>query len=204
MDKDSTAAPRRHRPGPGAPPTGPPGSLKSASEMGELQRSRSVGGLHQKGDPPSRLARPGKEQESEDRGKDLRNDSEDASCPVSVEETKQDKDKLGQSGLDSGQAELEGNRSSDPNAREESGEGLDRRSLGTQELKAQGSLLEKEKLPVFVEIDLRDCAEEVVPCAVREDKQPQTDVGDLSEDEARTSWVCCIPYTSKKRSRDSV
>lgn len=54
MDKDGMAAHRRHRPGPGAPPTGM-GTihLKAASEMAELQRSRSVGGLLQKGDPPS-------------------------------------------------------------------------------------------------------------------------------------------------------
>lgn len=54
MDKDGMAAHRRHRPGPGAPPTGV-GTvhLKAASEMAELQRSRSVGGLLQKGDPPS-------------------------------------------------------------------------------------------------------------------------------------------------------
>ena len=51
MEKD-TAAHRRHRPGPGAPPSGgAPRHLKAASEMVELQRSRSVGGLLQKGDP---------------------------------------------------------------------------------------------------------------------------------------------------------
>ena len=54
MEKDTTAAHRRHRLGPGAPPSAvSPGHLKAASEMAELQRSRSVGGLHQKGDPPS-------------------------------------------------------------------------------------------------------------------------------------------------------
>lgn len=52
MEKDPVAH-RRHRPGPGALPSGTaPGYLKVASEGAELQRSRSVGGLHQKGDLP--------------------------------------------------------------------------------------------------------------------------------------------------------
>lgn len=52
MEKDP-ATHRRHRPGPGALPSGiAPGYFKGASEGAELQRSRSVGGLHQKGDPP--------------------------------------------------------------------------------------------------------------------------------------------------------
>lgn len=56
MEKDATTVQRRHRLGPGAPPLGAAsGHSKAASEMAELQRSRSVGGLHQKGDPPSRL-----------------------------------------------------------------------------------------------------------------------------------------------------
>lgn len=61
MEKD-TAAHRRHRPGPGAPPSGVAlGHLRAASEMAELQRNRSVGGLHQKGDPPSCIKKPSKE-----------------------------------------------------------------------------------------------------------------------------------------------
>lgn len=61
MEKDA-AAHRRHQPGPGAPPPGvAPGHLKAASEIAELQRSRSVGGLHQKGDPPSCIKKPSKE-----------------------------------------------------------------------------------------------------------------------------------------------
>lgn len=56
MEKDATTVQRRHRLGPGAPPLGvASGHVKAASEMTELQRSRSVGGLHQKGDPPSRI-----------------------------------------------------------------------------------------------------------------------------------------------------
>lgn len=61
MEKDP-ATHRRHRPGPGALPSGTaPGLIKSASEGPELQRSRSVGGLLQKGDPPSRPRRPRRE-----------------------------------------------------------------------------------------------------------------------------------------------
>lgn len=52
MEKDPPIH-RRHRPGPGALPSGiTSGYLKVASEGADLQRSRSVGGLHQKGDPP--------------------------------------------------------------------------------------------------------------------------------------------------------
>ena len=58
MEKDPSAAHRRHRLGPGAPPLAVgPGHFKAASEMTDLQRSRSVGGLHQKGDPPSCIKR---------------------------------------------------------------------------------------------------------------------------------------------------
>ncbi|XP_044782955.2 uncharacterized protein C13orf46 homolog isoform X4 [Bubalus bubalis] len=89
MDKDGTATHRRHRPGPGAPPMGVgPAHLKAASEMAELQRSRSVGGLLQKGDPPSCI-KLCKELESEDPGKDVRSEAEDASCQASLED-KQD------------------------------------------------------------------------------------------------------------------
>lgn len=54
MEKDATTMHRRHRPGPGAPLEVASGHLK-ASEMADLQRSRSMGGLHQKGDPPSSI-----------------------------------------------------------------------------------------------------------------------------------------------------
>nr|XP_025118287.1 uncharacterized protein C13H13orf46 isoform X3 [Bubalus bubalis] len=90
MDKDGTTTHRRHRPGPGAPPMGVgPAYLKAASEMAELQRSRSVGGLLQKGDPPSCIKKLCKELESEDPGKDVRSEAEDASCQASLED-KQD------------------------------------------------------------------------------------------------------------------
>ncbi|XP_027446125.1 uncharacterized protein C13orf46 homolog isoform X2 [Zalophus californianus] len=80
MEKD-TATHRRHRLGPGAPPSGvAPRHPKAAGEVAELQRSRSVGGLHQKGDPPSCLKKLSKEPESEDQGKDLQGDIEEASC----------------------------------------------------------------------------------------------------------------------------
>lgn len=54
MEKDATTVHRRHRPGPGAPLEVASGHPK-ASEMAELQRSRSMGGLPQKGDPPSSI-----------------------------------------------------------------------------------------------------------------------------------------------------
>lgn len=62
MEKDATSVHRRHRPGAGAPPLGvAAGHLKGTSEVAELQRSRSMGGLHQKGDPPSRIQKLRKE-----------------------------------------------------------------------------------------------------------------------------------------------
>ncbi|TKC45338.1 hypothetical protein EI555_001093, partial [Monodon monoceros] len=56
----------------------------------------------------------------------------------------------------------------------------------------------RSKPSVFVEVDLGDGSEEVITCAMKEEKRSQTDMGDLSEDEIGTSWVCCIPYSTRK------
>nr|XP_055191863.1 uncharacterized protein C13orf46 homolog [Nyctereutes procyonoides] len=192
MEKDA-AAHRRHRPGPGAPPPGvAPGHLKAASEIAELQRSRSVGGLHQKGDPPSCIKKPSKELESEDQGRDLRSDFEDASCQADPEEDKQEKnqDALEKLDTDGGRTEPEG-KGCRPEEQEPESVKLD---------EPPG----KEKPSEFVEIDLGDHAEEVVTGAVREEKRSQMDVGDLSEDETKTSWVCCIPYSTRRKAKESV
>ncbi|XP_022263899.1 uncharacterized protein C13orf46 homolog isoform X3 [Canis lupus familiaris] len=192
MEKDA-AAHRRHRPGPGAPPPGvAPGHLKAASEIAELQRSRSVGGLHQKGDPPSCIKKPSKELESEDQGRDLRSDIEDASCQADPEEDKQEKnqDALEKLDPDGGRTEPEG-KGCRPEEQEPESVKLD---------EPPG----KEKPSEFVEIDLGDRAEEVVTGAVREEKRSQMDVGDLSEDETKTSWVCCIPYSTRRKAKESV
>ncbi|XP_020921650.1 uncharacterized protein LOC106504737 [Sus scrofa] len=58
-----------------------------------------------------------------------------------------------------------------------------------------------QKPSVFVEIDLGDHAEEVITCAMKEEKPSQLDMGDLSEDE--TGWVCCIPYSTRKKAKES-
>ncbi|KAM9049315.1 uncharacterized protein C13orf46 homolog [Megaptera novaeangliae] len=253
MEKDTTAAHRRHRLGPGAPPSAvSPGHLKAASEMAELQRSRSVGGLHQKGDPPSCIKTLCKELESEDQGKDLRSDAEDARCQANPEEDEleQRQDAAGQvpggwkeaEPEASGQEEPDGRESTDKCALEakvrpwsfdvhvlpalpvgvlplficlvssyrkgsqspyswvtfckkSSGSGaggLQRQSLGAA-----------QKPPVFVEIDLGDRAEEVITCAMKEEKRSQMDMGDFSEDETGTSWVCCIPYSTRKKVGES-
>ncbi|XP_072616570.1 uncharacterized protein C13orf46 homolog [Vulpes vulpes] len=293
MEKDAVAH-RRHRPGPGAPPPGvAPGHLKAASEIAELQRSQSVGGLHQKGDPPSCIKKPSKElgrpqqrpsllpthalvpaedpkgtaevhvlsaptlggctlsppphpgclhgihqgthwgtgcyildalpdlgtracsvplpsrapspsphcpctthcssqAESEDQGRDLRSDIEDASCQADPEEDKQEKnqDALEKLDTDGGRTEPEG-KGCRPEEQEPESVKLD---------EPPG----KEKPSEFVEIDLGDRAEEVVTGAVREEKRPQMDVGDLSEDETKTSWVCCIPYSTRRKAKESV
>ncbi|XP_074243480.1 uncharacterized protein C13orf46 homolog isoform X1 [Saimiri boliviensis] len=60
-----------------------------------------------------------------------------------------------------------------------------------------------QKPSVFVEIDLGDHAEEVVTDAKKEEKPSQMDVGDPSESETQTSWVCCIPYSTRKRAKES-
>ncbi|XP_069858017.1 uncharacterized protein C13orf46-like isoform X1 [Dipodomys merriami] len=221
MEKDTTTH-RRHRPGPGALPPGMvPGHLKAASDGAELHRSRSMGGLHQKGDPPSHVRKLRREPESEDLGKDPRSGVEDIICQASLEEDKKEKslDTRGKLEPDhkSGKTEPESEKSdSEASAKEEQdGEFKGRRTP------------EAEKPSVFVEIDLEDHVEEVrtkpqrkksdhrtvwagpeaptqeLVCDVAEEKRPEVDTGDLSEDETRTSWVCCIPYPMRRRARDS-
>ncbi|XP_037384556.1 uncharacterized protein C13orf46 homolog [Talpa occidentalis] len=190
MDKDMGTIHRRHRLGPGAPPLGAaPGNTKAASEVAELQRSRSAGGLLQKGDPPSPVQKLGKELESEEQGKDLGSDAEAAGYQAIPEDGAQEKhqDVLARSDHESRKAEAP--EESGPRARE--GQHVD---VGGQEAKRPA---------VFVEIDLQDCAEEVVTCAVTEEKRAQADAGDLSEDESGASWVCCVPYATRRKAKES-
>ncbi|XP_045422673.1 uncharacterized protein C13orf46 homolog [Lemur catta] len=206
MEKD-TATHRRHRPGPGALPAGAaPGHPRTASEVAELQRSRSVGSLHQKGDPPSCLRKPRKEPESEDPGKDRRSDAEDAGCQGNVEEGAAEKEEggLGRADPAAGRTEPEPEKggSEASTTGEPRGERCHRGEAEEQESVGLNDL-EKEKPSVFVEIDLRDHTEEVATCAAMEEKRSWMDTGDASEDETRTSWVCCIPYTAKRRPKDS-
>ncbi|XP_034859668.1 uncharacterized protein C13orf46 homolog [Mirounga leonina] len=288
MEKDA-ATHRRRRLGPGAPPSGvAPRHPKAGSEVAELQRSRSVGGLHQKGDPPSCLKKLSKEPgrppaaslppcrpgtlalrpvlppllcegtlarsqlsvhrscmlkggarrhpldprrrshsqnvickqfedshisaeeerqqrepsgdpaalssdltqlrsgtQSEDQGKDLQGDIEEASCQADSEEDKQEKnqDALRKLDPDGGRTEPE--------------------EQGPESIKLDDPP-GKEKPSVFVEIDLGDHAEEVVTGAMREEKPSQMDMGGLSEDETKTSWVCCIPYSTRRKVKESV
>ncbi|MXQ89685.1 hypothetical protein E5288_WYG011563 [Bos mutus] len=189
MDKDGSATHRRHRPGPGAPPMGVgPAHLKAASEMAELQRSRSVGGLLQKGDPPSCIKKLCKELESEDPGKDVRSEAEDASCQASLED-KQDRgqDARGQALEDANVEEastrheqLAGGEGADECAPEDEEAALPRLSHARHPCVSD---FPPQKPPVFVEIDLGDLAEEVVTCITKEEKRPQRDMGDVSEDE---------------------
>ncbi|KAM4859629.1 uncharacterized protein C13orf46 homolog isoform 2-T2 [Thomomys bottae] len=210
MEKDTTTH-RRHRPGPGALPPGmAPGHLKAASEGAELHRSRSMGGLHQKGDPPSHVRKLRKEPESEDQGKDPRSGVDNIICQASLEEDKKEKslDALGKLDHKSGKIEPESEKSdSEASAKEEQdGEFKERCIPEAEEQDSEsvklGSLLEKEKPSVFVEIDLRDHVEEEATCAT-EEKRPDMDMGDLSEDETRTGWVCCIPYPMRRRAREN-
>ncbi|XP_030165455.1 uncharacterized protein C13orf46 homolog [Lynx canadensis] len=265
MEKD-TAAHRRHRPGPGAPPSGgAPRHLKAASEMVELQRSRSVGGLLQKGDPLRCVKKLSRELESEDQGRDLQSDTEDANCiiggqppnttiiatdpppaPPSLPQTEPPSatpiatepasSNTAYSSMPSkGHLCLPlrpltlpppGTRKvlhtlslpvlkADP---EEEKQEKNRDSLrkldpdggwaGPAEPELESIKLDeplgKEKPSVFVEIDLGDHAEEVVTGTMKEEKQSEMDMGGSSEDETRTSWVCCIPYSTRRKAKDSV
>ncbi|XP_070096133.1 uncharacterized protein C13orf46 homolog isoform X2 [Equus caballus] len=276
MEKDATAAHRRHRPGPGAPPSG-----AKASEAAELQRSRSVGGLLQKGDPPSCIKKLCRESESEDQGKDLKCDPEEVTSHADLKEHKWEESQhiLGKADRESGTAEPEEQDPESPQLEDlleeedkpGSSSGLGKQCLGGQPFLAgrhpvwpscaepacdsapstrpplpaqlpsspmsgpvsggpggdgpgprahyprksplaqlvharQPCLFgfHSQKPSVFVEIDLGDHAEEVATCATREEKRSQMDVGDLSEDETRTSWVCCIPYSTRKKVKQSV
>ncbi|XP_035150879.1 uncharacterized protein C13orf46 homolog isoform X2 [Callithrix jacchus] len=195
MEKDSGATHRRPRPGPGALPLGVAlGHLKSASEATEPQRSRSLGVLQLKGDPPSRPRKLHKEPESEDQGKDPSSNAEDASCWADLAQDKKESSSgtLGKLGHERGKWDPEKS-------------GLEASTQEEQEAESinLNDLQEKEKSSVFVEIDLGDHAEEVVTDAKKEEKPSQMDVGDPSEDETQTSWMCCILYSTRKRAKES-
>ncbi|XP_021785522.1 uncharacterized protein C13orf46 homolog isoform X1 [Papio anubis] len=211
MEKDTGNTHRRHRPGPRVLPSGVAlGHLKAASEASELQRSRSLEGLQLKGDPPSHPRKPRKEPESEEQGKDPSSSGEDASCQENLAQDKKESfGTLGKLGHESGKQDPEREKSNSEASTQEAREG-EHADGGLQEAKEQeaesiklNDLQEKEKASVFVEIDLGDHAEEVVTDAKKEEKPSQMDVGDLSEDEMQTSWVCCIPYSSRKREKES-
>ncbi|XP_052018373.1 uncharacterized protein C13orf46 homolog [Apodemus sylvaticus] len=211
MEKDPTTH-RKHRPGPGALPSGiTPVYLKVASEGAELQRSRSVGGLHQKGDPPvciRKLLR--KELDSEDQGKDPRSDTDDGTCQANLEDDrkKRSQDEAEKMDLKCAKMDPEKSDSEASATGEQDDAGKGRCSSVDEEQHAESmkleNLLEKQKPSVFVEIDLGDhTEEEVIACTINEEKRLPNDTGDLSEDEIRTSWVCCIPYHTKKKSREN-
>ncbi|XP_075418801.1 uncharacterized protein C13orf46 homolog [Tenrec ecaudatus] len=178
MEKETSSTYRRHRPVPGVPPLGmASGHPKAASEVTELQRSRSVGGLHQKGDPPSRLKKLRVElvfmaRESEEQGKDSRSEAEDISCQTNLEVKKEKSQEAPGTLVHDG--EIVG---------PEAGKSDSEVSIKEEEEDADKRLQEAKKPSTFVEIDLADQAEEVVASAVKEEKEPQVDAGYLSEDE---------------------
>ncbi|XP_074243484.1 uncharacterized protein C13orf46 homolog isoform X4 [Saimiri boliviensis] len=116
---------------------------------------------------------------------------------------------LGKLGHESGKRDPETEKSGSEASTQEAQEGT-HADGGWQEAEEQeaesiklSDLQEKEKPSVFVEIDLGDHAEEVVTDAKKEEKPSQMDVGDPSESETQTSWVCCIPYSTRKRAKES-
>uniref|UniRef100_A0A8D2AJZ7 Uncharacterized protein n=1 Tax=Sciurus vulgaris TaxID=55149 RepID=A0A8D2AJZ7_SCIVU len=207
MEKDP-ATHRRHRPGPGALTSGvAPGHLKAASDGAELQRSRSMGGLHQKGDPPSRIRKLRRGPESEDQGQDPRRDADDTICQVNPEEDRKEKTQDALGGLDQEcgktESEVEKSDSEASTKEEQAGACAGSCALEAEEQKLESmklnSLLEKEKPSAFVEIDLGDHAEEVqTKCACRPGRHHTTP---LLASRTRTSWVCCIPYPTKRKAK---
>uniref|UniRef100_A0A2R9AGY8 Chromosome 13 open reading frame 46 n=1 Tax=Pan paniscus TaxID=9597 RepID=A0A2R9AGY8_PANPA len=195
MEKDTGTTHRRHRPGLRALPSGVAlGHLKAASEASELQRSRSLGGLQPEGDPPSRPRKPHKELESEDQGKDPSCNAEDASCQKNLAQDKKESfSTLGKLGHESGKQDPEREKSDLEASMQEVQEG-EHADGGLQEAKEQ----EAESIKLN---DLQE--EEVVTDAKKEEKPSQMDVEDLSEDEMHTSCVCCIPYSTRKRAKES-
>ncbi|XP_054187690.1 uncharacterized protein C13orf46 isoform X8 [Homo sapiens] len=149
-------------------------------------------------------------QESEDQGKDPSSNAEDASCQKNLAQDKKESfSTLGKLGHESGKQDPEREKSDLEASMQEVQEG-EHADGGLQEAKEQeaesiklNDLQEEEKASVFVEIDLGDHAEEVVTDAKKEEKPSQMDVEDLSEDEMQTSWVCCIPYSTRKRAKES-
>nr|XP_035948842.1 uncharacterized protein C13orf46 homolog [Halichoerus grypus] len=189
MEKDA-AAHRRRRLGPGASPSGvAPGRPKAGGEVAELQRSRSVGGLHQKGDPPSCLKKLSKEP-----GRPQRRPSRQPG-PLAPAENPKGRAEHARPGVCRWP-----NRGLGPT---EAATGSCAEEQGPESIKLDDPP-GKEKPSVFVEIDLGDHAEEVVTGAMREEKRSQMDMGGLSEDETKTSWVCCIPYSSRRKVKESV
>ncbi|VFV38930.1 Hypothetical predicted protein [Lynx pardinus] len=184
MEKD-TAAHRRHRPGPGAPPSGgAPRHLKAASEMVELQRSRSVGGLLQKGDPlrcVKKLSRELGGQEGRGHGK---RGGQSLSGNLGASRTRS---AVSPQGRQTGHGPARAPRSS-----ASPGKVTQRAALfevRTLEMKPRSLYhphlfgFHSQKPSVFVEIDLGDHAEEVVTGTMKEEKQSEMDMGGSSEDE---------------------
>uniref|UniRef100_A0A2K5CW92 Uncharacterized protein n=1 Tax=Aotus nancymaae TaxID=37293 RepID=A0A2K5CW92_AOTNA len=96
-------------------------------------------------------------------------------------------------GHESGQRDPETEKSGSEASTQEAQEGM-HTDRGWQEAEEQ----EAES------IKLNDLQErEVVTDAKKEEKPSQTDVGDPSEDKTQTSWVCCIPYSTRKRVKEN-
>lgn len=135
--------------------------------------------------------------ESEDQGKDLRSDTKDTTCQANLKEDNQEdnQDGLGKSDQERGKMEPEVEKSDSEASGEEELEGGENMDKCLQEAKEQES--ESIKLEDLLE-------KEVVTCAMREEKRSQMEMGDLSEDETKTSWVCCIPYSTRKKVKESV
>uniref|UniRef100_A0A452V4X0 Uncharacterized protein n=1 Tax=Ursus maritimus TaxID=29073 RepID=A0A452V4X0_URSMA len=196
MEKD-TAAHRRHRPGPGAPPSGVAlGHLRAASEMAELQRNRSVGGLHQKGDPPSCIKKPSKELGRPQRRPSLQ------PGPIAPAENPEGPPCSGGPSPSHADPAAPG-----PGAHCPSQEASSPLQL-TPACHPDLFGFHSQKSPVFVEIDLGDHAEErccLRPWALSSGRGclSLTCSALLSACRTRTSWVCCIPYSTRRKVKES-
>ncbi|XP_043849340.1 uncharacterized protein C13orf46 homolog [Dromiciops gliroides] len=91
MEKETVH--RRHRLIPGVPPTVmAPGLHKVVTEASELQRSKSVGGFPPKGEPVAPIEKLLHEFEGEDLEKESKDEAEDISCQIILEDDKDGQD----------------------------------------------------------------------------------------------------------------
>uniref|UniRef100_A0A667FZT7 Uncharacterized protein n=1 Tax=Lynx canadensis TaxID=61383 RepID=A0A667FZT7_LYNCA len=200
MEKD-TAAHRRHRPGPGAPPSGgAPRHLKAASEMVELQRSRSVGGLLQKGDPLRCVKKLSRELGGEGRLYPSLLSARAGRGHLAVRTASSSLPAPQEPPLSTATGGGPGGGHADPSC-----------ARAQSPLPLPGSLhhphlfgFHSQKPSVFVEIDLGDHAEEVKALRQQRAAPVSPPLGPLSAPRTRTSWVCCIPYSTRRKAKDSV
>ncbi|XP_074048219.1 uncharacterized protein C13orf46 homolog [Macrotis lagotis] len=226
MEKETVH--RRHRLMPGVPSTGmAPGLHKVVTEASELQRRKSIGGFPPKGESVAPIEKLLQELEGEDLEKESKGEAEDIGCQIILEDDQdqgdlkrvdQDKDKVKdkekvEQEFEKKEEENQIKTDQDEEKRHTEKENCVLELHTTQILENElvslklDDLLETEKNlakpPVaFVEIDLEEHVEEKIENNLTEVKSFKAEAGDTSEDESKTMWICCFPFTSKKKSKE--